>query len=171
MPIGSASRRRATKRNASADGACRRRRPAGSALGGLGEEGQRRHPDQEAVAGHGVDPEGAAQRDGLGGRQPIDAVRHRPQQLVEDREGQLHLRLDAGGAQHTQPGRAGGRGLDEGGLPDAGLAAHDEHPAAAPADVLQELSEGLAFVLTFEFPFPPNRTPSAGSEEPGPGGR
>ena len=71
-------------------------------LGHLGEQAQDRQPDQEAIWRRpGADAERRPQRIALRTRQALETIKHRCQQLMQPGEGELHLRLDTGGARHT----------------------------------------------------------------------
>ena len=60
-------------------------------------------------------------------------------------EGELHLRLHAGGAHHPKPRRLLDEVLQKRRLAHARLAAHHERPALARADGLDEPVEHVAF--------------------------
>ena len=82
--------------------------------------------------------------------EPIEPVPHRPGQLVERRERELHLELDAVHPQRAQAGRTVQRLPQQGRLADPGLAADDEgaasvepHPVGQP---VQHLVAGPAEV-------------------------
>ena len=66
-------------------------------------------PVSSASGGTGIcgEPEGAAQRLSLPGRQAATPVQYRPQQLVQPGERQVPLRLPAGRRQHPHPRRPG----------------------------------------------------------------
>lgn len=62
----------------------------------LGQQGERRQPDEEAVGCRLLaQAERAAERRGLAARQPIELAQHRSQQLVQPGEGELRFGLDA----------------------------------------------------------------------------
>ena len=64
-------------------------------LGDVGEQRQRREPDQEAVwRGALAQPEHRRQRAALGRRQPLEVIEHGRTELMQPAVGQLHLRLD-----------------------------------------------------------------------------
>jgi len=77
----------------------------------------------------------AGGHDGIPARLPRARLRHR---------GEVRERLDASGPQHAQTVRASDGGIDERGLPQAGLAADDQGSTAALVDFLQELGESVA---------------------------
>jgi hypothetical protein len=75
-------------------------------LGHVGQKAQHRQPDQEPIWRRpGTHAERGPQRLALWSREPLEAVQHRPQQLVQPGEGELHLRLDPGDASHPAAGR------------------------------------------------------------------
>ena len=68
-------------------------------LGDLGEQRQRREPDQEAVGcRRRAQPEHRRERVALRAGQPLEVLQHRRAELVQPAVGELHLRLDADGA-------------------------------------------------------------------------
>ena len=112
--------------------------------GDLGQQAERGQGDQEAV---GSSAGRQAQRDaqsgllGLGKR--AEPVEHRRAELMQPRERQLHLGLDAGDPRDAKAGRLPGAVVQERRLADARLAADDQHRALAAADVLQQPVERL----------------------------
>ncbi len=64
---------------------------------------------------------------------------HRNAQLLQARERQLHLRLDAGRTYHSHTGHRTERIVQQGRLPDAGLAVHDDRGAVSLAHLVQQL--------------------------------
>ena len=105
----------------------------GLLLGELREQRERRQADEEAVGRiAGREPERHAQRVPLRRRERVDAATQRRAELMQSRERQLHLGLDAGDLHDPEA-----RGLT-GGVPqqrrlaDPGLTADHEHAAAAP---------------------------------------
>ena len=110
-------------------------RPLG---GNLGQQAERGQGDQEAV---GSGTGGQAQRDAQSGLlwlwKSIEPVEHRRAELVQRREGQLHLGLDAGDPRDTEARRLPGAMVQEGRLADARLAADDQDGTLAAPDVLQ----------------------------------
>ena len=76
-----------------------------SLRGDLGQQVQRGQSDQEAVGGRaGRQSQRHAERGLLGLRQRSQPVEHRRAELVQPRERQLHLGLDAGDARDAEPG-------------------------------------------------------------------
>lgn len=85
-------------------------------VGQFGQQGEYGDPGEQGIGRRGLvgEPERAAQRLGLTGRQAHHAVQHRAQQLVQPGERQVPLRLAAGGRQHPHPRRPGlARGLGQ----------------------------------------------------------
>ncbi len=105
----------------------------------LGQQAERGQRDEEAVrSSAGGQAQRHAESGLLGLWKRAEVPQHRRAELMQPREGQLHLGLDPG-----DPGDAEARGLtgamvQERGLADARLAADDEHRALAAADVLQD---------------------------------
>jgi hypothetical protein len=62
-------------------------------------------PTRNRSAARRAQPEGAAQRVALWGRDALEAVEHRGAQLVQARERELHLRFEARGADNAQVAR------------------------------------------------------------------
>ncbi len=79
--------------------------------------------------GSRADTERNAQRVTLRPREGIEVVQYRRAELMQAREGQLHLGLDAGGPLHPAVISGGREAVEQSGLPDAGLTA--EHEGAA----------------------------------------
>ena len=80
-----------------------------------------------------------------GGGQTVEEIEHRRAQLVQSGEGQLHLRLDAGGAHDPTARRARRHVVQQRGLADAGFAMDDERSALTGSKGLDELFEHAAF--------------------------
>jgi hypothetical protein len=69
-------------------------------LGGLGQQIERRQPDQERTRRRsGTEPEGDVKRVAPGIRQAVRTIEDRRAQLVQRRERELHLALDPDGPQ------------------------------------------------------------------------
>ena len=113
-------------------------------LGHLREQVQGGQGDHVDLGGGRLgQAERGPQRLPLAGRQRAEALPHRPQQLVQPRVGQVHLRFHADRVQHAHAGVAGepgGLGAQRG-LADAGLAAQDQRSAPARARVRDERVE------------------------------
>ena len=113
-------------------------------IGELGDQRQARGRDQEAVVARALgEPERSLQRAGLRPRQAIEQVQRGTQQLVQPGERELRLGLDPARREHVHVGRAIAHVLEQGGLADPGLAAHDERAAAGlPRGAEQCTDEG-----------------------------
>ena len=99
-------------------------------LGDLGEQRQRREPDQEAVGrGPGAQPEHRRERVALRDGQPVEVIQHRRAELVQAAVGELHLRLDADGLRDVPAVDPIGHVAEQRALADARLAAQDDDPA------------------------------------------
>ena len=115
----------------------------------LGHEPEHGEPDQEAVRRRpGGHAEHGPERVALWGRQPLHPVEHRRAQLVQARERELHLRLHPDGPGDRQAGGCPGQVIEQRGLADPRLAAHDQRPADPYADVREQLLEEGTFVGT-----------------------
>ena len=97
-----------------------------------GQQAQHRQPDQETIRSLPLPhPERDRQRVALRPRQLVQPSEHRHAQLVQSGERELHLRLDAPGPDHAKAQRPASRIIQQRRLADPGLAAHDQHGAAA----------------------------------------
>ncbi len=92
--------------------------------------------------------EGRAERVALGVGQRAEAIEHRPAQLMQPGEGELHLGVDADGAGDAQVGCRPGHVLEQRGLPHARLAAEHEHAALTGAHAVEQGVEGRALAAT-----------------------
>jgi len=102
----------------------------GAALGQIGEQRQARREGEEALVGRTLlETERPAERGCLRWRELPEMCKGRPHELVERGEWQLGFRLDAACRQHVHAARAVAGILEEGRLPDAGLAAQHEGAA------------------------------------------
>ena len=72
-------------------------------------------------------------------------IQHRRAQLVQAREGQLHLRLHSGRPRYQAPRRPPGQVVKQRGLAHPGLTAHHQRPALAGAHVGDEPVKHRAF--------------------------
>ena len=114
-------------------------------LGHLGQEGQRREPDEESIGRFTrAQPEGRGKRVALRVRQMRETIQHRRAELMQAGERKLHLGLDARRPRDPTFRRARGEVLQQRGLADTRLAAKDEDSAMAREDVVNRLIEGLA---------------------------
>ena len=114
-------------------------------LGHLGEQAQHGEADEEAVRrGSGTGAEGRAQRIALRSRKTLEPVEHRSQELMQPGEGELHLRLDAGGT-HDQAVRCLlDQVIQQRGLAHARFATDDQRPALTCANGFDEPAEHVA---------------------------
>jgi hypothetical protein len=88
------------------------------------------------------------QRGRLGTWKPLDTVEHGPDELMQGRERQLRLGLDAGPPQHPHPpgGTVGGVG-EQRRLADTNLAAKHQRATALPARSSEQAIDGFALLL------------------------
>ena len=108
------------------------------ALRELGEQREAGRVDEEALlAAALLQPERGPQRGRLRRGQAVEPAQRGPQQLVQGRERQLGLRLDAPCHQHLHAGRLLARVIQQRGLAGAGLAAQHERAAARRAGRVQ----------------------------------
>ena len=128
----------------------------------LGEQRQRREPDEEPVGRSPVvHPEDRLERVTLRERQPGEVIEQREAELVQAAVGELHLGLDPRGPNVVGPGTFDviGQVAEQRGLAHAGLATKHEHPTPALAHINQEaikrLTLGLPPEESHERPLPP----------------
>ena len=109
------------------------------------EQVENGEPDEQPV-GRGADAqaERRTRGDALRFGQVDETVEHRPAQLMQSREWQLHLELDAGGLGDGETPGGVSEVLQQRGLADAGLAPQHEHSRLAAAHRVEEFVEGLA---------------------------
>jgi hypothetical protein len=107
-------------------GSCREQ--AYGRRGGGEPVARRRQPQGESARQHG----------GLRLGDAIEEVQERPQQIGEPGERQLGLGLERPGAQNGEPGRRRGDLVQEGGLPDPGIAVDDQRCAHAATGTVQQ---------------------------------
>ena len=143
------------------------RQISGCSLGHLGEQAEHGQPDQEPVRRRA---RGQAERDpqrvALRRREPVEVIQHRRAQLMQPREGQLHLRLDPGRPRHPASVRPSGQVVQQRGLADARVAAHHQHPALTGPDRADQPVQHVALAVTAGQPRPTTRPlplPSMGS--------
>jgi hypothetical protein len=86
-------------------------------------------------------PHRSAQRLSLDRRQLVHGAEHGPQQRRQGAEGQVGLRLHAGGRQEREVLGAGHRLRQQQRLAHARLAAHDQRSPAAAAGALQHVGQ------------------------------
>lgn len=77
-------------------------------------------------------------------REALERVEHRPEQLLQAGERKLHVGLHAGHPRHHASRRLLDQLLEQGGLSDTCLAAHDQGPAASGPNAGQEPAESLS---------------------------
>ena len=105
----------------------------------LGQQTQDGEPDQETIGRRSaLAPERDAQRRALRIGEQIDMVEDRSTELLERGERKLHLRLHPRGSDQTTANGAREQVVEERGLPDTGVAAHDDRPAVPAACPLEQ---------------------------------
>ena len=111
-------------------------------------------PDQEPVWRRpGSQPERGPQRLPLRHWQLLGLVQHRRAQLMQTREGQLHLRLHASRARHPASSRPSGHVIQQHGLAYARVAVHHQGPALSGPGRLDKPVEHLALASPVCQPF------------------
>ncbi len=118
--------------------------------GHLREQAQHGQPDQEPVRRRpAADPEHGPQRIALRTGQLPGVIQHRPAQLMQPGEGQLHLRLHAHRARHPASFLGGlpGQVVEQDGLAHARVTADHQAPALAGPDRIDEPVELAAFAV------------------------
>ena len=121
-------------------------RPRGGVLGQQAQSGQTHH---EPVGGRPRrQPEGHPQRVLLRLRQRGQAVQHRHAELMQRRERQLHLRLDAGELNQAAPCGLARAVADQRSLADPRLTPDDQHRTLTATNAVQQGIEDLAFAST-----------------------
>src|SRR6185312_7219778 len=124
-------------------------------LGHLAQQGQHRQAQQEAIRRAArLKPERRAQGSLLRDRQPVHPVQVGTAQLVQAGVRELQLRLDAHRPAHPAALGPVDQELEQGGLPDPGLAAQNQNLAMARVDSRHETAQGVAFVLPPPQPAP-----------------
>jgi hypothetical protein len=120
----------------------------GLRLGGQREQAEQRGADGQPRLRCGLlELQRARERRGLRGRQPLAQRERRLAQLRHPGERQLHLGLETARAQHRHPLGALDRDQQQRGLADPGLAAEQEHAAAAGARGLERALDALELFL------------------------
>src|ERR1700730_992792 len=112
-----------------------RERPLYRYLGEQAQDSQRNEEGIWNIAGR--EAEGDPQSALLWLRKTIELVNHRPAQLMERGERQLHLGFDAGNVGDSKAGSLLSRVAKQGCLSDAALTTDDEDRALPPTHVLQ----------------------------------
>ena len=122
-----------------------------SLLGGVGQQTQHRQPDEEAIRRvAGAQPERRAQRVALRVGKRVEPFEEWRAQLMQSRERDLHLGLDAAGAHDAASRRTLDDVLQKGRLPDAGLPVQHEGAALAAPRRVQQPVERVAFASAAE---------------------
>jgi hypothetical protein len=125
-------------------------RPLGGHLRQQAEHGQ---ADQEPIRrGPRFQAKRYAERGPLRPRQPAQTIEHRPAQLVQRGEGQLHLRLDPDRPGHLQVRCLPDRVVQQGRLPGARFAPDDQYRAVSVTRLVEQPAQDLAFVPSPEQP-------------------
>jgi hypothetical protein len=115
-------------------------------LGHLGQQAQGGQADQEAIRRRPrTHAERGPQRLALRSRKPLQTIQHRRQQLMHPSEGELHLRLDTGGARHPAARRLPDQVVQQGRLAHTRLPADHQRPALTPTHRVQEPLQQAAF--------------------------
>ncbi|MDB5065576.1 MAG: hypothetical protein JWM18_2010 [Chloroflexi bacterium] len=109
------------------------------------EQAEHGQPDEEAIRrGAGGETESGAERVALRAGKPVEPAQHLPAELVQPGEGELHLRLDSGGAGDSEARRGVRRVVEERGLADPRRAAHHQSAAPPRTGGGEQLVDGLA---------------------------
>ena len=144
MPTDSATRRRATNPSTCAEARsshCSSSTTQTSGCSSATSESRlstARPTKKRSGAGPGLVPKAVRTRIALRSRKTLEPVEHRRQQLMQPGEGQLHLRLDAGGT-HDQAVRClRDQVIQQRGLADTRFAADHQRPALTPANSVGE---------------------------------
>jgi hypothetical protein len=135
-------------------------------LGHVGQHAQHGQPDQETIRRRpGAEAERGPQRLALRAREPIQAVQHRCQQLVQPRVGELHLRLDTRGARHPAARGVLDQVVQQRRLAHPRLTADHQRPALTSANGVDEPVQHLRFAVSTPqlrgIPPPAGGSPSA----------
>ena len=99
------------------------------------------------MSGRGTEPERAAQRRGLLGRQAVELAEDRTQQLVQASPGERGLEFRSAGPEHGQPAVGSGRRgvVEQRGLPQPGRPGHQQQSSVTAADAIERLRDPAAF--------------------------
>jgi len=115
-------------------------------LGRRGQQSEHGKADQEPIRRlAGCKAQCDTQRVLLWVGQLVESGQHRRAKLLQRRERQFHLGLDACDSHDSNTGGLPGAVMQEGRLADARLAPHDQRGALAGADIGQKPIERLAF--------------------------
>jgi hypothetical protein len=114
-------------------------------LGYLREQAQHGESDRDRI-GRDARPqtEGDSEGGKLGRRQALEPIEKRRAQLMEPREGQLHLGLHARRPDHSTPRGACEEVIQQGGLADPGFASDDDRAARSGSGIREEAIELFA---------------------------
>ena len=113
-------------------------------LGRPGQEAQHCQGDEEVIRGGPFpQPEGNPQRILLRTGQVVEPAEHGRAQLMQTRERELHLRLDARRSHDAPPRRVPQQVLQQRGLADTGFASQDQHSALDPTGRGQAVGPAL----------------------------
>jgi hypothetical protein len=108
-------------------------------LGGAGQQAEHREPDEEAIGARAqAQPERRRKRLLLRRRQQLKTAQEPCAELVQAREGKLHLRFHAGRADDPPAGGPLRRVLEQRGLSDPGLPAQHQHRALTARPIRHE---------------------------------
>ena len=119
----------------------------------VGEQAQDREADEEPIwSVAAAQAERGAQRVALRAGKPVDPIHERGAQLLQPRERELHLRLDARGVRDAASGRAPHEVLQQRALADARLTAQHQRPARAGAHARDQLIQRRALVAPAKQP-------------------
>ena len=122
-------------------------------LGHLGQEAERGQGDEEPVGVFsGDEPERHAEPPPLRPGEQSEPVEHRAAQLVQPREGQFHLGLDADPADHPEAGRLTHQVAQQGRLADPRLSPHHQDAAVPVPHAREELPQNLQLAGPAEQP-------------------
>ena len=119
----------------------------GSLLGRVRQQVQDREPDEQSIGWSARRrPEGGAHRVALRFGERVEAIEQRCDQLVERRERELHLGLDARGAEHVEARRRALEVAEQRALADPRITADHEHPTLPVADSVEQVLELVALL-------------------------
>ena len=119
----------------------------------LRQQAQHRQSNEKAVwRVAGTEPERRGQRIALRGGKAIETIEHRPAELMQTRERELHLGLHSCRTYDATPRGTLDERREQCGLADPGLAADDQHRALPGAHGRHQAIERLALAATAEQP-------------------
>jgi hypothetical protein len=85
-------------------------------------------------------------------REALHELEERKAQLLNPREGELHLRLHTGDPDNSKLALRLRRVVEHGGLPDSRFAMHDQYAAASVAGTVQQSVDHVAFTIPAKQP-------------------